>query len=415
MRTHTTRLIVILAVLLGASPCMAQWGDSALSPPIITAEERAAEIAEKEGRVKAFLAENDLQAVLLAQYRNYSWITGGSEDTIVITMESGPVTLVLTREGDKYALCPNDEEPRNRQEELDGLGYEMVSWEWHEGFGAPSPLEEFVAAKGWDVDEVGSDMPLDCATDIAADFAELRFPLTEPEMKKYRWLGQKCAEACVETCREIRPGMTEKEIQRVIADKLMAEEITPTVILIAVDERLFQHRHAIATDKKLERYAQVNICAKRWGLVMAVTRYVHFGPIPPNLGRRLRCCARITGAYLSALEPGATAGEVLQAGIDVFNRTGYPGEWKEHHQGGAIGYAEREWVAYPGADMPIVADQAFAWNPTILGAKVEDTVIFHADGTIENVTETPGWPTIPIRLWGPATGQTYNAPSILVR
>ncbi|HOS94877.1 MAG TPA: M24 family metallopeptidase, partial [Armatimonadota bacterium] len=375
----------------------------------------ATEVAAKEARVQAFLREQRLEAVFLAQYRNYSWVTGGSEDTIVMAAESGPVTLVLTRDGSKYALCANDEEARNRDEELAGLGYEMISWEWFHNFDATSPQEEFARSKGWEPAEIGSDMPVAWATDVAKQFAPLRFALTEPEMKKYRWLGRECTEACTETCREIRPGMTEKQIQRVIADKLMARGITPTVLLIAVDGRLFQHRHAIATDRKLEKYAQVNICARKWGLVIAVTRYVHFGPIPAELGHRLRACARVTGAFLSALKPGVTAGEVFQAGIEMYARTGFPDEWRQHHQGGATGYAEREWVTFPGDPTPIVGDQAFAFNPTIMGAKVEDTVILHADGTLENVTQTLDWPNIPIALTGPAAGQTYYAPSILVR
>lgn len=415
MKRYLIPLCVITVILAAGSTCFAQWGGSALSPMLITAEEREADIAIKEARVADFLAANDLEAMLIQSYRNYAWITCGSEDTVVITVESGPVTLCLTASGEKYALCPNDEEARNRDEELVGLGYAMVSWEWHEGFGDPSPLAQWIAGQGWTPEEVGADFDADFATDVSADFDPLRFQLTEADMRKYRWLGRECAEACVETTREIRPGMSEKEIQRVIADKLMAREITPTVLLIAVDDRLFQHRHAIATDKKLERYAQVNICAKRWGLVIAVTRYVYFGDIPINLGRRLRSCARVNAAYLSAMEPGATAGSVLDAGIAMFEQVGYPNEWREHHQGGAAGYAEREWVAFPGDDHPILGDMAFAWNPTILGAKVEDTMIYHADGTIENITYTPDWPSIAMPLWGAAKGQVYQAPSILER
>ena len=37
-------------------------------------------------------------------------------------------------------------------------------------------------------------------------------------------------------------------------------------------------------------------------------------------------------------------------------------------------------------------DQAFAWNPTAPGAKVEDTVLVRADG-IEVLTVDPRWPT----------------------
>ena len=41
------------------------------------------------------------------------------------------------------------------------------------------------------------------------------------------------------------------------------------------------------------------------------------------------------------------------------------------------------------------ARQAFAWNPTIAGTKVEDTALVIGD-SIEIITSTPGWPTIQI-------------------
>jgi hypothetical protein len=44
----------------------------------------------------------------------------------------------------------------------------------------------------------------------------------------------------------------------------------------------------------------------------------------------------------------------------------------------------------------VVAGQAFAWNPSVAGAKLEDTVIIDGDG-IEIVTVDPDWPTIDVR------------------
>ncbi len=72
---------------------------------------------------------------------------------------------------------------------------------------------------------------------------------------------------------------------------------------------------------------------------------------------------------------------------------GFPGEERFHHQGGPTGYGEREWVATPAGTEVVVNNQAFAWNPSIRGGKVEDTVILR-DGVIENLTPTPELPVL---------------------
>ena len=43
----------------------------------------------------------------------------------------------------------------------------------------------------------------------------------------------------------------------------------------------------------------------------------------------------------------------------------------------------------------VQAGQAFAWNPTAPGAKVEDTVVMHDSG-IEVLTVDPRWPTLDV-------------------
>jgi len=402
-------MLVALAVALAPS-ASAQFGASALTPPVITKAERQAEIVTKMARLTDWMKGAGYYGVLINQYRNFQWITAGADMQIVTAMETGPVVLAITVDGGRYYLCSNSEAARMQNEELGELGYQGVVWEWFEAQGEGTALRDAVnqVAQGR---KVAADFKTPLADDCSAAIKELRYELTEPEMKKLRWLGRQCAEACEAVCQAIEPGMTEIEIQAMTSDELMRRQIQPTVLLIASDERIFSYRHAIATPKPVEKYCQVNICAKKWGLVIAVTRYVYFGELPREIGHKLRGCAQVCGAYLAATKPGAVAGDVIAAGQRAYARAGFPEEWHKHHQGGAIGYEERDWVGYPGATMLIHPNQAFAWNPTITGAKIEDTILLRADGTFENVTETPTWPSIPVRVGD----QIYNAPSILIR
>ena len=70
--------------------------------------------------------------------------------------------------------------------------------------------------------------------------------------------------------------------------------------------------------------------------------------------------------------------------------------WTRHHQGGPTGYAGRDPKLAPGATGVVAEDQAFAWNPWVPGAKLEDTILIRADG-VEVLTHDPDWPTTDVR------------------
>lgn len=83
---------------------------------------------------------------------------------------------------------------------------------------------------------------------------------------------------------------------------------------------------------------------------------------------------------------------------------GFGDEWRLHHQGGPAGYEAREYLATPSSEDEVHEGQVFAWNPSITGTKMEDSVLVGAD---ENVvlTAIDGWPTIPVEI-----GRIYKRP-----
>jgi antitoxin VapB len=179
---------------------------------------------------------------------------------------------------------------------------------------------------------------------------------------------------------------------------------------MAVDDRILKYKHALPRGKRLERYGMVNLCTRKWGLVISMTRFVHFGPLPQNLANGFDAAAKVNAALLHATRAGATARQLYAVAKDAYAAAGLPGEEDLHHQGGATGYGEREWVATPNGAEIILNRQAFAWNPSARGGKVEDTVLLQ-DGAIEILTGTTIFPAVETLVGG----KSYRSAGVLLK
>ena len=263
-------------------------------------------------RVHDFLVQQNLAAVLLTGVNNFSWITAGLADNhVVITSEIGAASLLITADGRKFVIASNSEMPRLMSEDLRGLGYEFREYKWYEDKAAPGrrlAMVQQIAGSS----PVGTDVPILGLRDVAAEFARLRYQLTDSEIKKYRWLGRQAAEAVAEVCRAIQPGVTEYEMERMASDALLRRGIRPTVLLMGADDRVLRFRHTVPSGKELNQYAFINVCARKWGLVTSVGRFVHFGPLPDDLRKRVDASAQVTAKFLANTRTGAKAGDILE-------------------------------------------------------------------------------------------------------
>ncbi|HVL54618.1 MAG TPA: M24 family metallopeptidase [Vitreimonas sp.] len=119
---------------------------------------------------------------------------------------------------------------------------------------------------------------------------------------------------------------------------------------------------------------------------MAVTRFRELAPPAPDLARRIAAVRDIERAVHEATRAGTTLGQVFAAGQAAYAAAGFADEWRNHHQGGSIAYQGRETIATPGDRTVVEPGMAFAWNPSVPGAKVEDTFILGSDGNRRVVT-----------------------------
>lgn len=358
------------------------------------------EFDRKQDHIKALLDKRNLDALLLQRVSSFAWATCGAGSYVNTAGSNGEASLLITPAG-RHLITNNIEAPRLEQDE----GLVEQGWEFHVGpwYAASDTIAELTAGL-----KLGADSPYPGATDLAGEIAGLRTNLLLEEGERFRALSRLCADAMNDAIRAVRPGQTEYQIAGRLAHEAERRGAQAIVNLIATDERIFSFRHPLPTDKELERYAMLVLCGRKWGLVCSITRLVHFGELPDELRRKSEAVAQVDAAFIAATRPGQTLGEIFERATAAYAAAGFPDEWQLHHQGGPAAYEPREAVATPDSTEAVSIGQAYAWNPSITGAKSEDTILV---GEIENevLTTIEGWPTLSVTV----DGQTIPRPAIL--
>jgi len=361
-----------------------------------------AELNVKLDQIRGLLAERELDGLLLRRTENLAWATCGADAYINIADSIAAASLLITQ-SERMVLTNNIEAARLMEEEgLSQLGWKFEVSSWINGDGR---LQELTRGM-----RLGSDSNHLQAADLSGEIASLRSRLTPEEGGRFRLLAKLCAEGMQDAMDSVQPGMSEFEIAGVLSESVRSRGVQPVVNLVAVDERIYSYRHPLPTDKKLSKYAMLILCGRKWGLICSLTRLVHFGFLPDEIRKKAEAVARIDAEMIGATRPGRTLGDVFGQAQAAYVAIGYPDEWKRHHQGGSAGYAPREVTATPSSSEPIFLGQAFAWNPSIAGAKSEDTILV-GERSNEIITEMPGWPCVEVEL----ENLVVSRPTILER
>lgn len=363
---------------------------------------RLEEVNAKLDRVRAFIGEAGLGAMVINTRANFAWLTAGGSSHVVLSSEVGVGSLVVTPEG-QHLLTDNIEAPRFEDEEIGDLPFEIHYMQWDE-----RDNEEMLSTIA--PPPYGSDTPLPWAQDVAGDFNRLRWQLMPPEIERYEVIARAASEAIAQTGCEIEPGMTEHQMAGMLMRRAFDAGAQPFVALIATDERVRSYRHPIPTDRRLERHAMLVIGVTKWGLGVFATRMVHFGEPPTELREKHAACCYVDACLNLETVPGARVADVFARAVTAYEETGYPDEWRLHHQGGATGYAGREYKGSLDCAETVLVNQPFAWNPSITGTKSEDTMIATGSGP-RFLSELAGWPSTSVTY----KGTTLERAAILVR
>jgi Xaa-Pro aminopeptidase len=358
------------------------------------------ELQTKLDQIYSLLEASNVDALWLRLASSFAWATGGKSSYINTASSNGLASLLITRDK-RYVITNNIEMPRiAHEEDLLAAGWEFAAPEWHTNENPVAGLTNGLrlAADGC---EAG-------AVDVSGAMARLRANLQPVEVERFRQLGRICADAMNAAIHGVQPGMSEHEIAALLAYETERRGAQAIVNLIASDERIFRYRHPLPTDKKLDRYAMLVLCGRKWGLVCSITRLVYFGRLPDELQRKQTAVAVVDATYLAGTRPNTKLGDIVAQAQESYRLGGFGDEWRLHHQGGPAGYEAREYLGAPGSQDEVHVGQVYAWNPSITGTKMEDSVLVGAD---ENVvlTAIDGWPTIPVEIGG----RIHERPAIL--
>ncbi|WP_256684428.1 M24 family metallopeptidase [Halococcus qingdaonensis] len=342
---------------------------------------------EKIARLDEYLAGTDCEAIWFARPSNFAWLTGASN---VVDREARVGVAAAGYDGTLHVLTSNNEAPRFRNEVLDDVP--VGTFPWYE-----RSLGEAIAERSSTPFEADFEVP--GAERVAA--TRLRTPLTDPDIERYRELGAETATVLEDVCRTVGRSDSEREVAARLEEGLFARGIDTPVLLVGGEERAPNYRHFPPTEAEIGGYALVSITAQRDGLHASATRTIALDP-PNWLAARHEAAMQVEATAIAATkrftEEDGTASDVFRAIQDAYAAVDHPEEWARHHQGGATGFAGREWKARPDEEAAIEAPMAYAWNPTVQGAKSEDTVLI--DEGLETLTATGDWPTCEIEVDG---------------
>lgn len=335
--------------------------------------DRAAEVRVRIETVRRLLRARGAGGVLLSTRYNFSWLTQGGLNHVLMAAREGAVPVIVTPT-DVIALAPTNEADRIADEELDGLPIEIRTTPWHDD----------AAARHFAEGVSGGVLLAD--DDLEAGLLPERSRLGPVERERMAELGRIAVRAAEAGLAAVTVGDTETDAVVAMVETVARHGGRAPVILAAADERIGRYRHPLPAGAQVRRRLMVVLVVECWGLHAAITRIRELEPPGVELARRNEAASIVLEAMRAATRPGATLGEVLAAAQEAYRQTGFPAEWQLHHQGGSIGYRSRERIAVPGDPTAIEPGMAFAWNPSITGAKAEETMVLLPGGEPEIVT-----------------------------
>ncbi len=333
------------------------------------------------------------RGLLLTSPGAVNWRTGGLSDPIDVTASSDPV-WVLDCERGSALITTEIEAPRlDHDYRVKELGWDVLAAPWYDDDARLALACEYAGVSSLDLlsDTIG------VGRNVRDQLVKSRLSLSPAEQEELRELGSLVGRALGAGLDAWRPGVTtDFACAAAISATLEAEGAKAVCLIVGGDERVRELRHPLSVGAVAREVMMGVVVAKRTGLHVAATRTA-IRSSDDDIVTLMRSVASIHDTVVEASLPGGTWGEAVEALAAGYVAVGRPEAWREHYQGGPIGFEQREFELAPGQhaspfwSLERRSPFAVAWNPSLRGgAKLEETYLV-SDG-LELLTVTPQWP-----------------------
>jgi Xaa-Pro aminopeptidase len=223
---------------------------------------------------------------------------------------------------------------------------------------------------------------------------DLRIVKSPAEIQALRDVGAAIDAVHARVADLLRPGRTEAEVGRDIAELILDDHDEVNFVIVASGPNGASPHHETG-DRVLEvgDAVVVDIGGTREGYCSDETRDYAIGRVPDGYAELHAVLEEAQERAVAAVRPGAPAASIDAAARDHIAAAGY-GERFIHRTGHGIGVEEHEepWIV-AGNDEPLAAGMAFSVEPGIYvpgryGSRIEDIVVVTDDG-VERVNHRP--------------------------
>jgi Xaa-Pro aminopeptidase len=354
---------------------------------------------ERLAQVRRATEEAGLGALLLTPGSDLRYVTG--YDALPLERLT---CLVVPADREPFLVVPRLELPAAQESPAGSLGVELLPWdETDDPFALvaarlPRQVAKVaVADRMWAVMALRFRAALPGAEQVAAGgvLRELRMRKSRAEVAALREAGAAIDRVHRAIPGFLRPGRTEREVGRDIADAIIAEGHDRVDFVIVGSGPNGANPHAELSERPIRPGEPVVVDiggTMPSGYCSDSTRNYCVGEPPADYTAYYQVLREAQEASCQAVRPGVTPEAVDAAGRDIIAAHGY-GEHFFHRTGHGIGLETHEDpYIVAGNTEPLAPGMAFSVEPGIYpgphGDRIEDIVVCTEDG-FERMNHTP--------------------------